>query len=70
MLLCFEEVYKLKINLGKSELVPVGTVPKVEALAQILGCKMSKVPLKYLGLPCLWVLDSNLVSFGIQYWRI
>jgi hypothetical protein len=37
--------------LGKSELVPVGEVPCIEELADILGCKTSKLPMKYLGLP-------------------
>lgn len=41
----------LKIYLGKSEMVPIGEVPKVEALADILGCKIFNLPMKYLGLP-------------------
>ena len=42
VLLCFKAVSVLKINLGKP--------PEVEALAQILGCKVSNLPLKQLGL--------------------
>jgi hypothetical protein len=41
----------LKINLSKSEIVPVGEVIHLEELVDILGCKMSSFPLKYLGLP-------------------
>ncbi len=41
----------LKFYLGKSEMVPIGEVPKVEALADILGCKTFNLPMKYLGLP-------------------
>ena len=49
--LWFEAVSRLKINLGKSEMVPVGEVPNLEDLAQILGCKIASLPMKYLGLP-------------------
>ena len=47
----FEEMSGLKINLGKSELVPVGDVPDLHELVEILGCRESALPLKYLGLP-------------------
>jgi hypothetical protein len=47
----FQAVSGLKINLSKSELVPVGNVPNVTALASILGCRVSALPLMYLGLP-------------------
>uniref|UniRef100_A0A2N9EFL4 Reverse transcriptase domain-containing protein n=1 Tax=Fagus sylvatica TaxID=28930 RepID=A0A2N9EFL4_FAGSY len=51
VLIWFEATSGLQINLGKSELVPVGVVPCIEELADILGCKTSKLPIKYLGLP-------------------
>ena len=51
VLLCFEAVSGLRINLGKSEIVPVGPVPDVEALAHILGGRTASLPMKYLGLP-------------------
>ena len=41
----------LKINLEKSELVPIGDVPNMEELVEMLGCRQSSLPLKYLGLP-------------------
>ena len=47
----FEEVSGLKINLGKSELVPVGEVHNLDVLVGLLGCRHSSLPLKYLGLP-------------------
>ena len=37
--------------MDKSELVPVGVVPCIEEFADILECKTSKLPMKYLGLP-------------------
>ncbi|XP_050281856.1 uncharacterized protein LOC126722748 [Quercus robur] len=45
------EVSGLRINLGKSELVPVGRVYNLETLVGLLGCGQSSLPLKYLGLP-------------------
>ena len=47
----FEAISGLKVNLGKSEFVPVGNVPNIEVLAGILGCKTHSLPMTYLGLP-------------------
>ena len=47
----FEEVSGLHINLGKSELVPIGGVHNLEALVGLMGCGQSSLTLKYLGLP-------------------
>ena len=47
----FEGVSGLRINLGKSELVPVGVVHNMDVLVGLLGCKQFSLPLKYLGLP-------------------
>jgi hypothetical protein len=46
-----EAVLRLKFNLAKSELVPVGNVGDVEGLARILGCRVASLPMKYFGLP-------------------
>ena len=46
----FEEVSGLKINLGKSELIPIGEVHNLDVLVGLLGCRHSSLPLKYLGL--------------------
>jgi hypothetical protein len=48
--LCFEVASRLKINLDKSKMVPMGIVENVDELAGILGSKVSSLPLKYLGL--------------------
>jgi hypothetical protein len=53
LLLCFKVVPGLMINLAKSKMVPVGFVQNVNGLVGILGCGVSSLPLKYLGLP-LW----------------
>lgn len=47
----FEVVSGLKVNLGKSELVPVGKVCIIEVLVDTLGCKNGSLPMTYLGLP-------------------
>lgn len=51
LLLCFEAVSGLRINLGKSEAIPVGEVANVDELADILGCRVAHMPISYLGLP-------------------
>jgi hypothetical protein len=57
----FEAVSGLKINLNKSEMVPVGSVPDLEDLASIMGCKIIQLPMTYLGLP----LGANFKSKSI-----
>ena len=49
VLLCFEAVSGLRVNLTKSEIIPIGTVPHLSALAAVLGCKVSVLPISYLG---------------------
>jgi hypothetical protein len=51
ILIWFEATSRLRINLGKSELVQVGDVPHLEMLVDMLGCKTSTLPMNYLGLP-------------------
>jgi len=51
ILMCFEAISGLKINLQKSELIAVGEVPNIEELASILSCRISSFPMKCLGLP-------------------
>ena len=76
----FEALLGLKINLNKSEIIPIGPVAYVEELASELGCKVGSLPTSYLGLPlgakhkALGVWDSveerfrkRLASWKIQY---
>jgi len=51
LFLLFEATSGLKVNLAKSNLIPVGNVDQVESLADILGCGVAILPVKYLGLP-------------------
>jgi hypothetical protein len=48
--LCFEAASGLRINLSKSEIVPIGEVENVDSLAHILGCRVASLPMTYLGL--------------------
>ena len=47
----FEACSGLKINLEKSELIPIGDVHNMEEFAKVLGCKVGTLPTIYLGLP-------------------
>lgn len=56
ILLCFQAVSSPKINLNKSELVVCGGSTSGQQLSQVLlsqvlGCKVSQFPIKYLGVP-------------------
>ena len=51
VVICFEVVLGLKINLQKSEIIPVGGVEKVDRVAAVFGCKVGNLPTNYLGLP-------------------
>ncbi|KAJ9696052.1 hypothetical protein PVL29_008354 [Vitis rotundifolia] len=51
ILLWFEAASGLRINLAKSEIIPVGEVEEVGEMAVELGCKVGQLPSSYLGLP-------------------
>ena len=51
VLIFFETITGLKVNIGKSEIVPVGEVGNLDALARILCCKIGCLPMSYLGMP-------------------
>jgi hypothetical protein len=51
LFLLFEAASGLKVNLAKSNLIPVGNVDQLGRLAGILGCGVASLPVKYLGLP-------------------
>jgi hypothetical protein len=43
LLLCFEAVSRLKINLAKSMIVSIGAVGNLEVLSSILGCRVDSL---------------------------
>ena len=63
--------------MGKSELVQVGGVPSIEMLADILGCKASTLPMKYLGSPLganfkskdIWSLIVEKMECRLSGWK-
>ena len=59
ILIWFEAVSSLKINLGKSELVLVGMVHNFDLLFSVLGYKQGTLPMKYLGLPLGAILKDK-----------
>ena len=64
LLMWFEVISGLRINLDKSEILPVGKVENLEALALEFGCKVGVVPSTYLGLP----LDVQHKSVVVWDW--
>jgi hypothetical protein len=63
ILLYFEAVLGLGVNLGKSVIVAIGEVENIGALANILGCSVAGLPMKYLGLP-LGALYKDVVMWN------
>jgi len=51
LFLLFEASSGLKVNFAMSKLIPVGNIDLVGRLAGIVGCGVSTLPVKYLGLP-------------------
>ena len=51
ILMWFEALSGLKINLNKSEIFPIGGRENIEVLTAELGCRAGSLPTTYLGLP-------------------
>ena len=51
VLCCFQAFTGLKVNVRKSEIVPIGEVNNLDALANFLQCRVGSLPMKYLGMP-------------------
>ncbi|RVW23944.1 LINE-1 retrotransposable element ORF2 protein [Vitis vinifera] len=56
----------LRINLEKSEIIPVGEVEEMEEMAAELGCKVGSMPSVYLGLPLGAPNKSTAVWDGVE----
>lgn len=59
----FEVILDLKINLEKSELIPIRGIANVEDLDKVLGCRVGSLPTKYLGL----LLQASFRSSPVYY---
>ncbi|RVW99832.1 putative ribonuclease H protein [Vitis vinifera] len=71
LLMWFEACSGLRINLEKSEMIPVGRVLNIEGLALELGCKVGGIPSSYLGMPLgqlstLWRCGMGLKSGFVE----
>ena len=51
VLTCFQAFTSLKVNVGKSEIVPIGEVRNIQSLANILQYRVESLPMIYLGMP-------------------
>ena len=60
----FESILGLKVNLSKTEVIPVGKGIPMETLALVLGCKIGSLPTSYLGLPLGAPYKSTRVLVG------
>jgi len=65
LFLLFEAASGLKVNLAKSNLIPVENVDQVERLADIIGCGIASLPAKYLGFPLRASYKSTHIWDGV-----
>lgn len=47
ILLCFEAISGIKVNMEKSTIIQIALVGKVDVLAKELGCKVGSLPASY-----------------------
>ena len=77
LLLCFQAVTSLKVNVSKSELVPIGEVNNVHALAKILGFWIGSLSMTYLGMllgashksPSIWNPILEKINRKLAGWK-
>ncbi|KAJ9677832.1 hypothetical protein PVL29_022672 [Vitis rotundifolia] len=62
----FEAASGLRINLAKSEIIPVGEVEEILEMAVELGCKVGQLPSTYLGLPLGAPNKASYVWDGVE----
>lgn len=65
--ICFELVLNLKINLQKSETVPMGVVFGLDSLDSPFRCKAGSFPTSYLGLP-IGAVHNSCVVWDLVDW--
>ncbi|RVW44342.1 LINE-1 reverse transcriptase-like [Vitis vinifera] len=77
ILFWFEVALGLRINLAKSEIIPVGEVVEMEELVVELGCRVGSLPSQYLGLllgapnraPYMWDGVEERVRRRLALWK-
>ena len=66
IVLWFEALFGLKVNLEKSAILPMGDVENLDLLAGELGCRVGSLPSTYLGLPLSLHQGSIRACEGIE----
>ena len=66
ILLYFEALSRLRINLDKSVILPVGKVENLNQLASELGCRVGSLHSSYLRLPLGYKVNSSRLWEGIE----
>ena len=77
LLLSFQVIIGLKVNVYKSEMVPIGEVVNVQILAEILDCKVGYLPMSYLGMllgashnsPSIWNIILEKIEQKLAGWK-
>ena len=77
LLLSFQAVIGLKVNVHKCEMIPIWEVDDVHALANILGCRVGSLPMSYLGMllgashnsPSIWNLILEKIVRKLTGWK-
>ena len=66
ILLWFEAIFGLNINLDKSSIMLVGNMDNLVLLANELGCRIGNLPTTYLGLPLGMYCNSVSIWDGVE----
>ncbi|KAJ9690554.1 hypothetical protein PVL29_012947 [Vitis rotundifolia] len=66
LLMWFETISKLRLNLNKSELIPMGNLENVEDLDSKLDRKVRSLPFTYLGMPLGAPFKSMVTWDGVE----
>ena len=66
LLMWFEAIFGLRVNMDKSELILVGRLENVEDLSAELGCKVGSLSSTYLGMPLGARFNSVAAWDGIE----
>ncbi|XP_026433063.1 uncharacterized protein LOC113330469 [Papaver somniferum] len=73
----FGEITGLSVNFSKSDVISIGTEHKIDAIAEIMNCKIEILPLKYLGLPvgatarcsAIWEVVIEKLQKKLSLWK-
>ena len=66
LLMWFETILGLRVNMDKSKLIPLGSVKNAEDLASEIVCKVGNLPSTYLGMPLGAPFKSMVAWDGVE----